>query len=104
MDAPRAGNHLDANQNDGGRRRQQPQQEIGEGVGRRVRQQPRLNARGEECEHAGRGDRHGSVTAKLDAARHLAADRRDIGQRLFEIRHDRLSPSFAIQSTLAYKL
>ena len=87
MLAARARDHLGAGEDHGERRHAGPQREIGERRCGRIGQIERLQRAGEQREHPGRRDRHRPVAAELRAARHLAADRRDVRQRALEVLH-----------------
>jgi hypothetical protein len=85
--AARARDHLGGGEDHGDRRHAGPQQEIGERRRGGIGQVQRLQRAGEQREQSGGRDRHRPVAAELGAARHLAADRRDVRQRPFQILH-----------------
>ncbi len=103
VDAPRARDHLDADQDDADDGGRDPQGEVGEDVGRGVGQPQRLHPGGGDRQHAGRRNGHRTIAAKLGAARHLTSDRRDVGQRLVQVSHAQPAASFTVQSTLRCK-
>ena len=89
MNAPRARHHLDADENDRDGRGRDPDGHIGEEIAGGIGQPERLHGGRRHRHEAGRRHRHRPVAAKLGAARQLAADRRDIGQRPVQLFHAR---------------
>src|ERR1700704_1767233 len=99
MNAPRTADRLAADDDDGEGGGHDPKGKVGADVAHRIINPECLYGGRDKWQHSARGERRRAIAAKLRAARHLAADRRNICQCLVEVLHVPIL-YFAIQSIL----